>query len=195
MESFFLNLGLSYTWSKALPYFILIALGIILGVMLFKRSKSLGMKIASLVAIVIPFIVYFAINPIYQGDFSNDSRIIEPSEELSEFSGNKLVVISLPGCIFCKQSVEHLREVKKRNKNIQIEYVVASSDSSTLTFYAEVIKGDFPLILAKHPEAMGTAAEGRFPSFVLVNGDQPIQAWNNNNFGVKALDEVVNSFK
>ena len=82
MASFFLNLGLSYTWSKALPYFILIALGIILGVMLFKRSKSLGMKIASLVAIVIPFIVYFAINPIYQGDFSNDSRIIYPSEQL-----------------------------------------------------------------------------------------------------------------
>lgn len=195
MESFFLNLGLSYTWSKALPYLILIILGILIGTMLFKRSKSLGMKIASLVTIVIPFVIYFAIHPIYQGDFSNNSRIIAPSEELAELSGKKLVVISLPGCGFCKQSVAQMKEVKARNKNIAVEYIVASSDSSSLAFYQEVIKGEFPLTLAQNPEAMGIAAEGRFPCFVLVDNDKPMQAWNNNTFGVAALDVVVNSFQ
>lgn len=195
MESFFLNLGLSYTWSKLLPYILLTIAGILIGVFLFKRSKSLLAKILSIITIGIPFGIYFAINPIYQGDFSNESRIVEHTAATSELTGNKLVVISLPGCHFCEESVERLKEVKKHDKNIKIEYVVTSSDAETLDFYKEIIKGEFPLRLAENPEAMVNLAQGHFPSFVLIREKKPMKVWVNNTFGVRALDEVVSSFK
>lgn len=195
MESFFLNLGFSYTWSKLLPYILMTIVGILIGIFLLRRSKSLLTKVLSVITIGIPFGIYFAINPIYQGDFSNESRIVAHTAQTSELNGNKLVVISLPGCIFCKESVERLKEVKKYDKNIEIEYVVTSSDKEVLDFYEDVIKGEFPLRLAENPEAMIDLAQGRFPSFVLVNEKKPMKIWVNNTFGVMALDEVASSFK
>lgn len=195
MESFFLNLGFSYTWSKLLPYILMTIVGILIGIFLLRRSKSLLTKVLSVITIGIPFGIYFATNPIYQGDFSNESRIVAHTAQTSELNGNKLVVISLPGCIFCKESVERLKEVKKYDKNIEIEYVVTSSDKEVLDFYEDVIKGEFPLRLAENPEAMIDLAQGRFPSFVLVNEKKPMKIWVNNTFGVMALDEVASSFK
>lgn len=195
MESFFLNLGLSYTWSKAFPYIIMIITGVALGIYLFKRVQSKVMKIISLLLIAAPFGIYFAFEPIYEGDFTNEFRTVEHSSETTELAGNKLVIISLPGCVFCKESIQRLKEVKKHHKNIQIEYVVTSSDSSTLDFYTEVLQGEFPIRLANDPEAMRKLAEGRFPSFVLVNENNPMKVWVNNTFGVMALDNVVKSFE
>lgn len=195
MESFFLNLGLSYTWSKALPYILMIILGLLIGIYLFRKTKSTIIKIVSVILIGVPFGIYFAINPIYQGDFTNESRTVEHSAATSELTGKKLVVISLPGCSYCKESVERLREVKKLHTNLEVEYVVTSSDSMTLEFYKEVIKGEFPLRLASNPEEMSKLAQGRYPSFVLVDEKEPMKVWVNNTFGVTAMDEVLNSFK
>lgn len=202
METFFLNLGLSYTWSKALPFIIFILLGIFVGLFLFKRSKSVVMKIVSIITIFIPFGIYFAINPIYDGDFNNTARIVERTADMSELNGTKLVVISLPGCRFCKESIPLLKEVKERHKNIEVEYVVVSSNSSDLKFYLETSKGVFPVRLAENVEAMGRIATddqgySRFPTFVLVNNDKKMDTWNwsTNTFGISALDKVVGSFK
>lgn len=195
MESFFLNLGLSYTWSKALPYILMIILGVLIGIYLFRKTKSKIIRILAILLIGTPFGIYFAINPIYQGDFTNESRIVEHSPQTSELSGKKLVVISLPGCGYCKESVERLRQVKKLHRNIEVEYVVTSTDSTTLDFYKEVIKGEFPLRLANNPDEMSKIAQGRYPSFVLVNEKEPMTVWVNNTFGVMAMDKVVNNFK
>ncbi len=195
MESFFLNLGLSYTWSKALPYILMIILGVLIGIYLFRKTKSKIIRIIAILLIGTPFGIYFAINPIYQGDFTNESRIVEHSPQTSELSGKKLVVISLPGCGYCKESVERLRQVKKLHHNLEVEYVVTSTDSTTLDFYKEVIKGEFPLRLANNPDEMSKIAQGRYPSFVLVNEKEPMTVWVNNTFGVMAMDEVVNNFK
>lgn len=195
MESFFLNLGLSYTWSKALPFIIFIILGIILGRFLFKRSKSTLMKIVSIIAIFIPFGIYFAINPIYEGDFSNTSITVQRTAEMSELKGKKLVVISLPGCKYCKESIQVLKEIQDRHKNLEVEYVVTSSNSSDLDFYLEKSKGIFPVRLAENVEAMAKLANGHFPTYVLVNNDKPFETWSNNTFGISALDKVVRNFK
>jgi len=195
MESFFLNLGLSYTWSKALPYILMIILGLLIGIYLFRKTKSKTIKIISVLLIGVPFGAYFAVNPIYQGDFSNESRTVEHSPATSELTGKKLVVISLPGCGYCKESVERLKEVKKLHNKLEVEYVVTSTDSMTLEFYKEVIKGEFPLRLAENPDEMTKLAQGRYPSFVLVNEKEPMTIWVNNTFGAMAMDEVVNHFR
>lgn len=195
MESLFLNLGFSYTWSKALPYILLIIIGIIIGIILFKKAKTLTFKILSILLIFIPFAVYFYFQPIYQGDFTNEAKVVKHSDTIKDLTGHKLVVISMAGCPYCKESVSFYREIKKKHPNLKVEYAVASTDSRDLVFYEEVIKGDFPLYLAENPELLAQIAEGKFPTYVLVDGDQPMKVWSNNTFGVAALDEVVNSFK
>lgn len=194
MESIFLNLGFSYTWSKALPYILLIIIGILLGVFIYKKSKNIYLKVLSVLVIFIPFIVYFSLHPIYQGDFTNEAKVVQYSETIKDLNGHKLVVISMPGCPYCKESVLFFKEIKKRHPKLKVEYAVTSDDSRNLAFYEAVIKGEFPLHLAESPERLNQVARGRFPTFVLVNGKQPMKVWSNNTFGVAALDEVVNSF-
>lgn len=195
MESFFVNLGLSYTWSKALPYILLVVLGIVLGLFLFKKLQSKVGKLLALLLMVIPFTVYFIFYPIYEGDFTNEARIVQHSDKTQELQGKKLIVISLPGCPFCKQSVLFFKEIKKKHPHLKVEYVVTSDDDRNLAYYDEVIQGAFPLRLANNPEAMSKLAQGSFPTYVLVDNNQPLKIWSNNTFGVMALDDVVDSFK
>ena len=91
MENFFVNLGLSYTWSKALPYLLMVVIGLLIGIYLFKRSKTKLTKLLSLVVIAVPFGIYFIFNPIYQGDFSNNSRTVNVSELTSELEKDNVV--------------------------------------------------------------------------------------------------------
>ena len=149
--------------------------------------------------VFIPFGIYFAINPIYQGDFGDTSRKVERTADMAELSGKKLVVISLPGCRYCKESIQLLSDVKKRHKNIEVEYVVTSSNTSDMDFYTEAAKGIFPVRLATNLKAMGIVATDesgmtRFPTFVLVENDKPLLTWSNNTFGISALDKVVGTF-
>lgn len=195
METLFLNLGFSYTWSKALPYILLTIIGILIGIILFKKAKTLTFKILSIFIIFIPFAVYFYFQPIYQGDFTNEAKVVQHSDTIKDLTGHKLVVISMPGCPYCKESVLLFKEIKKKHPNLKVEYAVTSDDSRNLIFYEEVIQGEFPLYLAENSEHLIQIAEGRFPTFALVNGKQPIRVWTNNTFGVIALDEVINSFK
>ncbi|MCO5259538.1 MAG: hypothetical protein M9916_05290 [Crocinitomicaceae bacterium] len=195
MENYFIKLGLSFTWSKALPYIFLIIIGIGLGLLLFKKLKSTLGKIFALLFMVVPFVVYFIVHPIYEGDFTNEARTIQPTEATSELNGHKLVVISLPGCKYCKQSIEFFKEIKKIRQDIVVEYTVVSEDERNLDFYNEAMQGEFPLYLATNVEALNKIAEGRYPTFVLINDSKPYRVWNNNTFGVMAIDEVVNSFK
>lgn len=195
MENFFVNLGLSYTWSKALPYLLMVVIGLLIGIYLFKRSKTKLTKLLSLVVIAVPFGIYFIFNPIYQGDFSNNSRTVNVSELTSELEKDKLYVISLPGCRFCKESIARLKEVKENNKNLNVEYVVTSSDSETLDFYQKEINDNFALRLAENPEAMVKLAQGSFPTFVIFDKtNNSYKVWDNSTFGVLALDEVVKKF-
>ena len=82
MESFLLNLGLSFTISKLISYLLFVVIGILLAFLFFKKSKNerigkIPKLIISLVLFVAPFLIYFAIHPIYEGDFSNNSYSID----------------------------------------------------------------------------------------------------------------------
>lgn len=196
MESFFFNMGFSYTMSKATPYLLFILLGLIIAFIIWKKSTNKWIKLAAILVFAAPFSIYFALHPIYQGDFTNEARILQHTDETSELSGKKLVVVAMPGCRYCEHSIYVLKAFKKDHPSVQIEYIVTSEDSTTLDFYAQAIQGEFPLGLAKNPYAMAnTIAQGRFPTFVLLNGNEPMQVWNNNNFGVVAYDEIVKKLK
>jgi thioredoxin-related protein len=197
MESYFLNAGLSWTMSKVLPYFIMILVGIVLWIIAKKLLKSLNKFLRwalLLVIFLMPFGIYFSISPIYEGDFSNNAIEVMRSDANAELTGKKLVVITIPGCPFCLQAIDQLLVMKKRVPNIEIEYIVCSSDSTTVDWYKENAGDDITVRLAVNSEEMAKIAQHAFPTFVLVDNNHPIKTWSNDSFGVFARDEIELEF-
>lgn len=193
IEEFLLSSGLSWTMSKVLPYVLMVVIGIVLVVItkgVFRNRRALN-RLVRLVLFFLPFGVYFAVAPIYEGDFSNVSTSTEKTAELAELTGKRLVVVSIPNCPFCKESVSRLKILKERLPDAIIEYRVChSSDSSALDWYKETAGESILVNFAENSDALSTIAQGAYPTFVLVDGKKPLKAWSNNNFGVSAMDEV-----
>lgn len=194
VEQFFLNMGFSWTVSKVLPYLIAVLLGIIL-VFLFRkrfRKNALLKWTIRLTMLVVPFVAYFVYSPIYEGDFANNGEEIARDSSNVELTGKKLVVLSIPGCPYCYESVDRMVLLHKRVPEAAIEYVVCgSADPKALEWYQEKGGEAITVRFAKNSEAMAALAQHAFPTFVLLDGDnRPIKRWSNDHFGVSALDEV-----
>ena len=194
VENMFLGMGFSWTMSKALPYILAVVLGLIL-IYFFRKQfkKKLLLKWAfRITLLVIPFAGYFMYSPIYEGDFSNNSSVVEHSDATAELTGKKLVVLSIPNCPFCYESIDRIIKLKERVPNAEIEYVVSSlaEDSSQLEWYQEKGGTDITVRFADSSIAMSTLADGRFPTFILVDGKKPLKKWTNDSFGVLAMDDV-----
>jgi len=197
MESYFLESGMSWTMSKVLPYLVTIGLGLILWIIsrkLLKRINKYLRWATLLVVFVLPFCVYFMISPIYQGDFSNNSVEVPRTESNSELKGKKLVVISIPGCPYCLEAIDRLVIMKKRVPELEIEYIVCSTDSTSVNWYKEKGGDNISVRLAENREEMAKIAKHAFPTFVLVDNDHPLKTWSNDSFGVFAMDEVELEF-
>jgi hypothetical protein len=78
---------------------------------------------------LIPFSIYFAINPIYDGDFANNCRTLNTSI-LPEKVKAKLLVVAIPGCTYCMGSLETLKKLKTKNKNLDIQFLVCTSEKN-----------------------------------------------------------------
>ncbi len=201
-ESLLLNSGFSWTNSKVIPYASMILIGII-SIVLLKRIlklKSKWIKFAlQTVFFVLPFVLYFMIAPIYEGDFSNNSVQVMKSNSMEELTGKKLYVLSIPNCPYCYEAIGRMKVLKERVPSAKIEYVVCSSDSINAASYLEWYSSEagelINVRLANNVEEMAKLADHAFPTFVLVDGNKPLKKWNNDSFGVVAMDEVEELLK
>jgi hypothetical protein len=194
-ESFFLDKGLSYTLSKLLPYIIMPLIGLIVWLIVKRWFKKGWMRLATFVIfLAVPFVLYFSAHPIYEGDFANKAEEIERTGELAAIPATRLLVITIPDCPHCKASIGRMRAFKLRNPKASIEYRVCSKKISDINAYKAEAKGEFPVRLAKDPEALSKVAHGSFPTFVLIKKTSA-SLWSNDNFGVGALDEVSARFE
>lgn len=194
IEQSFIDSGFSFTISKILPYFITLLIGAILVFLLrgkhfFKGNKILTV-ILKVIIFAVPFGLYFLYAPIYEGDFSNGGEKIKRTELNKELSQDKLYVITIPGCPYCKDALGTMSVLKKRNPGLAIEYVVCSEDSISMKFYSEANDGSVTIRLAENPEEMSKIAGHSFPAYVLSEPGKSYTRWTNNLFGVKALDQI-----
>ena len=198
MENFLLNIGLSFTVSKLISYFLFVVIGILLAFLFFKKSKNerigkIPKLIISLVLFVAPFLIYFAIHPIYEGDFSNNSYSIDSKVD---FPKNKqLTIIALANCPYCIQSIETSKLLKKKNPGIKIEYWVLSNSPAHYIKYKKLLGNAAQVKLkARISDELAIIAKGSYPTFVISDNKKAIKAWNNDSFGVMAMDEACGGF-
>jgi len=180
---------MSWTLEKALPYLLLIILGVILYVVLRKllsRSRK-GLRILTTLIIPLPFFVYFVFSPIYEGDFSNNFR----SEKgvFSDLKPGRLTVLTIPGCPYCYESIADLKKIKERTGVDTIDFLVVTSDAENLEWYMEEANEALNIQMLSPESELVSLALGTFPTFVYAEGEN-VSVWDNSGFGVRAKDWI-----
>jgi hypothetical protein len=188
-ETILLNSGLSWFISKLLPYILSLALGLVLFLLAKKFLKNKKWKSFILIPLLfIPFLVYFIQYPIYEGDFSNNSKTVNTAIELG--NENELIVVAIPNCPFCFESIAKLKRVKQRIPEAQIQFLVCTENENDLQTYKIESQGLFEIKKISNYEDLAIMVDNKFPSFILLKENQQVQIWNNSAFGVSAIDEV-----
>ena len=167
----------------------MLVLGVVGFVFLRKRIKSSFVRVLCSLFIVIPFFTYFLYKPIYQGDFSNSPKVLNENKSLNEINYNRLSVITIPNCPYCFEVIPLLNKIQERN-NCEIDFIVLSSDSSTLNWYKKEVNNSINVVLGDSLDDLSFLAEGRFPSFVWKSKNKKINMWSNDKFGAPAIDWV-----
>lgn len=188
-EILFLNLGLSWTVAKIIPYLLSLVIGVLISTFFFRKSARKKKLLFRTLISVIPLILYFAVFPIYEGDFSNHPYT--PSIlKLDELKGNDLVVISIPGCPYCFESIEKLNLLKKRNPKMKISFLVCTADKKDLKDYKKAISSSISVKKSVEADSLFQIANQGFPTFVQMRNGKIQRAWSNDSFGVRALDAL-----
>ena len=196
IENVALDLGLSWTFSKLLPYGITIACGVLLFFQIKKISfnRSLLKSILLLIAFALPFTIGFAFHPIYEGDFSSEGEIVKKNTSPSEFKNDGLTVTTIPECPFCFGSIEKLKKIQKRNPKLKIDFIVCAKNIKYLKKYKNEINGAFSIRMAENADSLAITSGLRFPTFFLIKNKKPVYKWSNDQFGVCAIDEFESNF-
>ncbi len=190
LENTLISWNFSWTISKVFPYLVLIILGFTLS---RKIKKFFFIKIPFLRFILLliiflaPFGIGFILNPIYEGDFSKNGTSIPNEQSLSDFKAFDLVVITIPNCPFCHESVNAINLIQKRNPKLKIKYVVCAKESREIEPYKLKLNSSIQVSLCQNLDKMITISKGSFPCFVKINTND-IYTWSNDNFGVRAKD-------
>ena len=197
LEQYLLGTSVSWSFSKLAPYLTLLIGGLLIALW-FRKYIAIPKVIKQIlfwVILVIPFVVGFIFNPIFEGDFAKKGKEITKEIELEDFVNTDLLVISIPGCPYCHGSVPSLKLLKERNPNLRIRMVVCSSDPKELEPYKEQVGSSFDLQLASDGDSLATLAGFSFPTFVMVKNNLPSKKWSNDQFGVGAKDVIEKYFK
>jgi hypothetical protein len=192
-----LNSGFSWTMSKLLPYIALVVEGILLAYSFakgFKFKPGIVKVLAVIILLVAPFAEGFREHPIFEGDFSSEGTEIKESSVQVDKKYD-LLILTIPDCPFCLESITRLKLIKKRNPDIQMLFSVCTRDEQKISLYKELIGGDFDIELATDIEASVKLAEGHFPTFVQLKKGLPVYKWSNDQFGAGAIDKVEAELK
>jgi hypothetical protein len=191
IELFLLKNNFSWVLSKLTPYLLFAIAGILLSVALYQRfNNSTVKKVSCVLALFVPFAIGFSLNPIYEGDFSYTGTKLK-NTPVKINKNVDLLVITIPNCPFCYQSIGMLNLMKKRNPKLKIRYEVCTSDSMLTMNYREIAKV-FDINLASDMHQSAQFASGKFPSFFLCKNGKAIERFSNNQFGAGAKDKIEN---
>jgi len=202
IEQWVINSNFSYTSAKIGPYLLLVIFGILMARWFSKffiyriisnRIKFLR-PIVFVVITVIPFIIGFALNPIYEGDFSKEGTEIQNSDSNNDFRQVDLAVITIPGCPYCYHSISKLKQLKARNPEMRIKFIVCTNNNEDLQDYIAEGGKEIEVCKTKNIENLSKMAEGKFPTFVMVKKNKATYRWSNDQFGCLALDQLESEF-
>lgn len=190
MESFFLDLGLSWTLSKVLPFVIFIIVGFALFFVVQKSTQVKWIRVLSFALVLLPVLIYFIFNPIYSGDFANGYRLEKLSKASIDITPGRFTILTIPYCSFCEARLDDLEIIKSRvNKNTEIDVLVCTSNTGDLEFYKKKVGKGVNVKMVKDLKAIVALSNAQFPTFVFSDSTS-MRVWSNDQFGTRAKDDI-----
>jgi len=189
-ESIFLDLGFSWTSSKLIPYILMSILGFVFVYTFQNRIQQKVWKWVSMTLLaVLPFSIYFSIYPIYTGDFVNNHY--SPEQLCSFPKKTVLTVVVLPGCPYCHETIRFMNELLEREPTLNIRYVVAAETNNPLLPFRKELTKRIRVEKSGNPKDWIMMARGGFPTMILSDNHKIVYAWENDQFGVRAIDDFI----
>ncbi len=198
IEQWLIQSDFSWTISKITPYLLLIISGILIArwVSKFFFFKIISNRLKFLKPFIfvtitaIPFVIGFALHPIYEGDFSKQGTTIEKFQPIKDFKDVDLAVIAIPGCDYCYHSIAKLRQIKSRNPKMKIKFILCSSSFAELKDYIAEGGNTVKVTTTRNIESLQNLVEGKFPTFIMLKNDKAVYRWSNDQFGCMAIDHL-----
>ncbi|MDX1653328.1 MAG: hypothetical protein R3277_12595 [Brumimicrobium sp.] len=201
LEFLGLEIGLTFTYAKILPYLIELAL---LSWLLFGIHKVFLQKYTRMVKRIFIILILiagagiaFVSNPIYEGDFTHSYRTVTLSEEKAEMYNEGLTMFALPGCPYCMDQIGTFNRIYKHFPSLQLNVIITSRDSSALNTYRKELPGEVEVSFSGDLGAMDAVIGGRYPSFIYKDSPETREVfhWHSNDFGVAAIDWMIDQNK
>ena len=190
LEYFFLQVGFSWTAAKFTPYFLTLLVGYFVIRLISKLRVKTWIKL-SLMALgfCLPFFTYFAFYPIYEADLQVKTfKPLQAGMRLPE--AKTLVLVILPGCPYCMETIALSKKMVGLNPKIKIQYLLASEDQEGYLYFRKRLPSTIDVKIAQNSMLCMLMAQGEFPSYFLVANGKVKTAWHNTQFGVRALDQI-----
>lgn len=142
---------------------------------------------------ILPFGIYFSIYPIYNGDFVNNH--FSPKQLCAFPEKTTLTVVVLPGCPYCHESMNFMNQLIEREPQLNIRYVVVAETDSPLLPFRQKLTNKISVIKSTKPKDWIMMVKGGFPCMILSENRKILHAWENDHFGVKAIDDFIEQAK
>jgi hypothetical protein len=190
LESFLLQLGFSWTAAKFVPYFLTLIIGFVFFKLLAKVTVKNWLRLIFMaLGFCLPFLTYFTFFPIYKADLQAETYtppIVDPQLP----NQATLFIVILPGCPYCMETIQLSKQMLQKNSKIRIQYLLTSEDMEGYRYFRKRLPKQIGVKIPANPTIWMLSAAGEFPSYLLVKDRKVVKAWHNNEFGVRALDQI-----
>ncbi|WP_123776116.1 hypothetical protein [Brumimicrobium aurantiacum] len=199
INSMGLNLGLSFTFSKILPYMLeFFAVCLLLFNVYRQYLTGVSLTIRRLVSMLILFGgcgAAFAANPIYEGDFSHQYREVFLTGENAKTFEQGLTMVALPGCPFCFQKLDEMKKISALYPSIPMHVFVINNDQAALEAYRERAEGIIEVEMFPDSRLLKSVIIGGYPNLIYNHDvqDSKLISWSNSGFGSTSWDYILDS--
>jgi thioredoxin-related protein len=193
MENLFLNLGLSYVFSLWLGYLLAAVFGGFISLFFWKKSRQKTWKkwVLAVLLFAAPLLAQSILSPIYESDVKLSKKRISIRNKFTSQLENGILVLAIPGCPYCMESIEDLKLMKRRNPDLKIDFLVlGTEDKSLLKDYFSEAEGQINIKMTSNSALFDSALLESFPTFVIVENREGTMYWDNNSFGAPAKDLI-----
>jgi len=195
--SFGLTSGLSFTFSKILPYMLeFFAVCLIIFNVYRQYLTGTSLIVRRMVSILILFGgsgIAFAVNPIYEGDFSHQYREISLAGENADTFQHGLTMIALPGCPHCFAKLEEMKRVSKIYPSLPMYVLVINDDELAIEKYRKASEGLIQVDLFPKSTLLRKIIQGGYPNLMYKSNGSSSQLinWSNSGFGSASWDYIL----
>jgi hypothetical protein len=137
--------------------------------------------------------IAFAVNPIYEGDFSHQYRQIALAGENEDTFQHGLTMIAMPGCKFCFEKLEEMKRVKAIYPSLPMYVLVINDDELALAEYKERAEGLIQVDLFPRSTLLKSIIQDGYPNLIYKSKDTSslLINWNNSGFGSASWDFIL----